>query len=154
MKLVIHNLQLSVRAIQRKSSEYILAFVSEVLRARSQISIVDGAKTFLPYRSQFSEFTFGDRIDVSFCNSVQFIVYRQCITIHDTRHCFLRNQSVILHTIDDVIETSAGRERTVAMIANVVNSAVNHRVVYNEHFRKIVFTLSCAEQFRFEKTEA
>ena len=54
---------------------------------------------------------FSDSINVAGSNSVQFVVYRQSIAVHDSRHYFLWNDTVIFDAVHHIIETSSRREK-------------------------------------------
>ena len=92
------------------SSEIFFSFVSEVFGTLAEVSIIDRAKAFLPYRSQFGQFAFGNSVYVSTGHGIQLVVYRQCVTVHDARHSFLRNKTVVSQAEHDVVELPPGEK--------------------------------------------
>ena len=69
-------------------------------------------------------------------------MHRQRVTVHDTRHHLLRNNTIILDAVHYIIKTSARGERTVTMIAYIVYSAILHRFVYDKHFRQVILAFT------------
>lgn len=54
------------------------------------------------------QFAFGNSVYVSTGHGIQLVVYRQCVTVHDARHSFLRNKTVVSQAEHDVVEASTG----------------------------------------------
>ena len=132
-----------------------LAFVSEFFGAFAQVSIIDTAESLFPYGRQLLQFARGQSIYKGCGYEVHLIVVGQGVAVERTRlrHGFLRYDTVVLHAVNHVVETSSLRERNIAVCTDGLGCTVFHGFMYDEHFAKVMFAFSHAEQFGFEERQ-